>query len=1731
MNQTQTRSPRKRLLSLILAVILMIGLLPISAFATSASAQAGEDKAATQDSEFLRIFHLDCGRKYFTVGQIKDLIDTASANNYTHVELAVGNNGLRFLLKDMSLEVDGKTYTSDDVTTAIEAGNKQYSNSKNTTDSALSETDMDTIIAYARGKNIRIIPLINTPGHMNAILSAAKSLTRTTCAYNGSGTTIDVTNTTAVAFTQALLKKYVSYFAGKGCEYFNMGADEYANDIYTSGSMGFGQLQSSGRYRDYVTYVNQVAKLIDDAGMTPMAFNDGIYYKSNESGGTFDSNIVVCYWTSGFNNGDGGRYDPAPASFLVSKGHEVINTQDAWYYVLGRSNGTYGLSSAKKGANNTRVTSVPGGGATPISCMQCLWCDEPSASYSNTEVSNVKGLMQTLSSKNPTYFTEVAPLGPSIKSESGTSLTIGGDGTELTISGVTDGSTVTWTVDNSSVIKLLAAGNDDGGPITGTRVTAVPVGEGTATVTATVDGKAYTVQLTVTDPNTEHVYVSVGETSKIFTQSGDVTGNVVETDYNRSVASYTAKYVHTDASQKKTLGSKVTMNSDGTYTGVISDGTNYLVIDSSGNISSTTEIADATEFTVVRNTTTGWFGSSTTTYTIQGNGRYLTVNRTGNQWDGYTYTLETTSQSEDWSYSASDGFSNNNRYLTYSNGWTVARNGGTGFLYSVKDESTQAKDETQITFTGVSVGETSVTIGGTKYVIHVQDKAPDDAMTTGTITLEYWITNFPVYESNNTSSSKSATISKTDSRVLTDDGLAVAELAPEHAYSKFDGWKDVYYWQAMRLDASKQQTDASGVDQTAEGSTLTHIRYHSDAWQYKTADGVWHYFEAGDQLVAYYLQKTEVTKEIDTYVKDWGYSTGSTTPNTSSGKGQVALTIAVVYPDGTVSPTEGEMYSKSTTIFNYWGGRDIGIVAPVNNSNYNISKITVTDGKRTDNTSDIVWYNSDTIKWNKTLNAAGKEWYDETEVWNKSSGTTPMVNGKNSKITWSAKNTAKLVLIYLEPIEKETNLNVQYIDLNANNNVFHSYQIVMTYNQGYPEPKFTDKLMLGNTVIGDKGPWNGSKAGDGNYLSDDAYVVNAAGTEQKFKKDITTIPGINGIYASGLYQYARADISKDGKTLRLYYDLNQAAGKTFVVDFGLPVQIPFSDFRITNPSGIKVSFDEKDPNVTKRQGNYGNGEIDMDNRIVTYTLTKTLDAKVAVPIYVTDTQGKKLVQNVYIIPASNVYYEDSLATFTNGKGVAKDAKWSIDDQATADQKSATQALEQLGSSGIYGKDAAYNNSSKLSMGTAHKVTVTSEMLAKWEKTDTASAWPTASFTFTGTGFDIISLTDNTSGVIQVKVYKANSTDTTPVKNILVNNYYGYTRDGAGNWVVSNSEDPNALYQIPVVKVDGLDYGTYNVTIEVFYSKYFDKTTKSQYSFWLDAIRVYNPMGEGYDYTADNEGYPQYIKLHDKLADTAATSGDEQVLFIDGAEHATIAQYANYGPKNEVYLAKGQAISFKLTGNTNEIASIQIGAKAPDGQPTMTVKGNGSTTSAKNEVLSTATEMYYDITEQAKNGQLVTISNTSGSILSLTNLKITYKTSGQTVTLSDLTATEQANAVAVVQALFAAPVATFSPETFQADWGRAVRAGKRATLTVKTSADVESITVDGQAITSYTTRTQRTGWGWWSPKVTYHVFTYTITAPAQTTDYAVCAVNAEGTASEAVTATLTVRPATWWNWWF
>lgn len=696
-----------------------------------------------------------------------------------------------------------------------------------------------------------------------------------------------------------------------------------------------------------------------------------------------------------------------------------------------------------------------------------------------------------------------------------------------------------------------------------------------------------------------------------------------------------------------------------------------------------------------------------------------------------------------------------------------------------------------------------------------------------------------------------------------------------------------------------------------------------------------------------------------------------------------------------------------------------------------------------------------------------------------------------------------LITYYIRAKVKTDSLSVHYVVQNTGEE-FYKYFINVNNEAGH-DMAFKEGIELRN-------PWKGELL--------NSEVVNAEGRTLTITADLTNLP-IDAQYRYSTYTCEKVETKKVNnvnKEVWLYYTFTSTA--TFVVDFGLPLKIA--------PANVSANLSVAPIKTVQIAHSTKYADLSVDeNKNIIYRLTKTIDGEDNITVRYTGANAStdKIGEASFtltIIPASNVYYEDSLAAFTNGKGVAAGADWKLVDNKgneTTEGTAPTQALEQLGNSGIYGKDDAYNSSSMLSMGTAHKVTVTADMAAKWSKDDTTSAWPTAQFTFKGTGFDIISLTNNKSGTIFVDV---TNTATGKQYNYVVNNYYGYTYQ-SGEWVVDKNAS-DTLYQIPVMKVDGLGYGEYNVVIKVAYNKFFDTAEAKEYSFWLDAVRIYDPMGEYADYTKDNEGYPQYIKLRDTLVDgTAKPDGTDRTVFIDGGSTADIkTTYANYGPNNEVYLMKGQAITFKIPAN-DKIASIQIGAKAPKGTANLNVNEKEIVSGG----LSTATEMYYQI---ATVGGQFTITNTGDGILSLTNLKITYSAKSS-VSLGTLNTQEQENAVSMVRALFTAPVATFSPETFEADWGRAVRAGKRATLTVKTSADVESITVDGQSITSYTTRTQRTGWGWWSPKVTYHVFTYTITAPAQTTDYAVCAVNAEGTASEAVTATLTVKPTTWWNWWF
>ena len=123
----------KKLLALLLTVCMLLCMLPTVAFASG--------------SDYLKIAMLDSGRKYFSADWVKAFLYEAKADGYTHVMLAVGNDGMRFLLDDMSLTVGGKTYSSNaDRLCAIRAGNNAYTTASS---GEWTESEMDEFFATA----------------------------------------------------------------------------------------------------------------------------------------------------------------------------------------------------------------------------------------------------------------------------------------------------------------------------------------------------------------------------------------------------------------------------------------------------------------------------------------------------------------------------------------------------------------------------------------------------------------------------------------------------------------------------------------------------------------------------------------------------------------------------------------------------------------------------------------------------------------------------------------------------------------------------------------------------------------------------------------------------------------------------------------------------------------------------------------------------------------------------------------------------------------------------------------------------------------------------------------------------------------------------------------------------------------------------------------------------------------------------------------------------------------------------------------------------------------------------------------------------------------------------------------------------------------------------------------------------------------------------------------------
>lgn len=623
-----------------------------------------------------------------------------------------------------------------------------------------------------------------------------------------------------------------------------------------------------------------------------------------------------------------------------------------------------------------------------------------------------------------------------------------------------------------------------------------------------------------------------------------------------------------------------------------------------------------------------------------------------------------------------------------------------------------------------------------------------------------------------------------------------------------------------------------------------------------------------------------------------------------------------------------------------------------------------------------------------------------------------------------------------------------------------------------------------------------------------------------------------------------------------------------------------------SPNGYTGTYGTATINGTKVR--YTPGSMKMDN---TEKFAYAAQANL-------ENDQKYYYSTVTVIPAANIYYEDSFVTFDGAWEPVGQAKDGITQQ---EDRPGQFSLSAYDANNVYGFDSAYTACTEYSLGSAKVVTVNSA---------TNANPPTATFTFKGTGFDLISLTSNTTGTILVDVYNGSAAngEAAPAHKWIVDTYYGYTRtdDGYNKYTWTKGEDDkwhvtkekvdtlpdgavldgtpvnsgdvtysrnykwavtkdtnNALYQIPVIRGQGLEYGTYTVVITPMFSSVLDHAGKGSYDFYLDAVRIYDPAGKNPDgeigdaYKADGEGWPEIIELRNLLIEkkslTEADSNAKGIVFVDGKAAAEVTDYTNFGPNNEVYLAKDQAIAFKLSvADPSNIASIQLAAKSPNGGATAKVNADGTATS-----IAAATEMYYTITHRVTWGSgtdgqsnTIVVANIGNNILSLTNIKITYKqqptASTQAVAIVDNEVVEQAPAMLLSMMGIKdpepepepEPEKTFEPDRFEASWSRNVMQGRKATLTVKTSEDVEAITVDGQTIRSYRTRSERVGFGRRAKRITYREFTYSMVAQ-ETADFSVTAINAEGTESEAITARLTVktRPNSMrdmWDWfkgWF
>ena len=256
-----------------------------------------------------RGFNLDIARKYYPVSWIEDRLREMA-------DLKLNQFGLHFS-DDQAFRIESDTHP--------EVVSPQH----------LTKAEVRRILALANRLHIQVVPEIDSPGHLGAVLQAHPDLQLRNVSGVRSTGSLDISNPGAAKLVDDLLGEFTGLFGGR---YWHLGGDEYLALMARDPAASYPQLQRAARQKygpqagikDLTTgWLNDRAAVVRARGKQPKAWNDGFF-----RGGVVhaDKDIEVEYWT-------GKEYGARPPEEYLGEGRKMVNLNDEFlYYVLGQPN-------------------------------------------------------------------------------------------------------------------------------------------------------------------------------------------------------------------------------------------------------------------------------------------------------------------------------------------------------------------------------------------------------------------------------------------------------------------------------------------------------------------------------------------------------------------------------------------------------------------------------------------------------------------------------------------------------------------------------------------------------------------------------------------------------------------------------------------------------------------------------------------------------------------------------------------------------------------------------------------------------------------------------------------------------------------------------------------------------------------------------------------------------------------------------------------------------------------------------------------------------------------------------------------------------------------------------------------------------------------------------------------------------------------------------------------------